>query len=271
MRPVDSRVKDLLEPILRFAGKPETMPRGKQLTEEECMIINEHYRGGKSNREIGRLLGRDEKAIRNYLKRGKASSLTKRTGRKPKIVGREARRVVRLAIVRNLSAQEIAGLLPSTPSKSTVLRVLRSNRYVTYAKRRLTPAIKPHHKKARVAFAERYAGKRVFWRRVLFTDEKKFNLDGPDGFRFYWHDLRAAPKLMSKRVNGGGSVMIWAGVSWHGTTELVFLKGKQNSVKYTETLTSGMLPCLRELGSKLGNLTPIFQHDNMPRGSPRAS
>jgi hypothetical protein len=106
MKSVDSLLKDLLDPSLRFAGKPETMPRSNQLTEEECMKINGQ-----------------------------------------------------LAIVRNLSAQEIAGLLPSKPSKSTVLHVLCSNRYITYAKRKRIPAIKPHHKKARVAFAERYAGR----------------------------------------------------------------------------------------------------------------
>ncbi|KAE8956988.1 hypothetical protein PR001_g31539, partial [Phytophthora rubi] len=165
-------------------------------SEEECAKIITYIKAGRSNRSIAKLIGRNEKAIRNYLKRGKAASVTKRTGRRPKIAGREARRVIRLAIVHNLSAKEISGLLPGLPSKSTVLRVLRSNRYITYAKRKLTPVIKPHHKKARVAFAERHAGKRVFWRRVVFTDEKKFILDGPDGFRFYWHDLRAAPKFM---------------------------------------------------------------------------
>ncbi|POM75975.1 Transposase [Phytophthora palmivora] len=238
------------------------MPRGKQLSREECMKINKLLREGKSNRTVANEIGRSEGTIRNYLKRGKASPVTKRTGRRPKLNDRESRRVVRLAVARNLSASQISSQLPCRPSKSTVLRVLRKHRYITFAKSKLTPTIKPHHKKARVAFAERYRGKRVFWRRVVFTDEKKFNLDGPDGFRYYWHDMRAEPKYMSKRVNGGGSVMIWAGVNWYGNTEIVFLKGKQGASNYTETLRSSLLPYMRELKSKIGDLDPIFQHDN---------
>ena len=52
--------------------------------------------------------------------------------------------------------------------------------------------------------------------RQFFSDEKKFNLDGPDGFRYYWHDLRKEPK--SKRVQGGGNVMAWDAFSSLGNT-----------------------------------------------------
>ena len=108
------------------------------MSEAECTQINAHFRAGTSNRVIEKLIGRDEKTIRNYLKRGKASSAAKRTGRRPKIVGRDARHLVRMAIVKNLSATEIASLFTYRPNKSTVLRVLRSNRFIRFATRKLT-------------------------------------------------------------------------------------------------------------------------------------
>ena len=42
------------------------------------------------------------------------------------------------------------------------------------------------------------------WEAVVFSGEKKFNLDGPDGTQCYWHDLRKEKQLFSKRPFGGG-------------------------------------------------------------------
>ncbi|GBM33808.1 Transposable element Tc3 transposase [Araneus ventricosus] len=49
------------------------------------------------------------------------------------------------------------------------------------------------------------------WDDVIFSDEKKFNLDGPDGFRYFWYDLRKEKEIFSKHTFGGGSVIVWGG------------------------------------------------------------
>ena len=49
---------------------------------------------------------------------------------------------------------------------------------------------------------------------MVFSDEKRFNLDGPDGFSTYWHDLRKEEVVLSRRQNGGGGIMVWGAFSF---------------------------------------------------------
>ena len=71
---------------------------------------------------------------------------------------------------------------------------------------------------------------------MIGSDEKKFNLDGPDGYSYYWADSRKEPLYFRKRQEGGGSVMIWGAIGYYGRTNLVFLEGNINSEKYVQVL-----------------------------------
>lgn len=92
----------------------------------------------------------------------------------------------------------------------------------------------------------------------MWSDEKKFNLDGPDGLAYYWHDLRTEPRYFSKRNFSGGSVMIWAGFSAFGKTTLAFVDGRINSIGYQKILADHLLPYFDRFRAE--NLT--FMHDN---------
>ena len=63
---------------------------------------------------------------------------------------------------------------------------------------------------------------------MMFSDEKKFNLDGLDGSQCYWHDLRMEKQRFSKIPFGGGSVIVWRAFTVFGKADLVVMEGKQN-------------------------------------------
>ena len=58
----------------------------------------------------------------------------------------------------------------------------------------------------------------------------------------YWHDLRKEPIVQQRRQNGGGSVMIWAGISGDRKTNLCCVEGNMNSVDYQRVLRNHFLP-----------------------------
>ena len=58
------------------------------------------------------------------------------------------------------------------------------------------------------------------WQRVIFSDEKKFNLDGHDGINSYWHQVGTDRKVSFSRNFEGGTVMVWKAFSYQGTTPI---------------------------------------------------
>lgn len=94
--------------------------------------------------------------------------------------------------------------------------------------------------------------------KVIFSDEKKFNCDGPDGYNGYWHDLRKEKVNFSKRNFGGGSLMVWGAFSSHGKLTLGFPSTRMDSSEYQEVLETNLEPYRR----KFPRRKFTFQQDN---------
>uniref|UniRef100_A0A914DAA9 Transposase n=1 Tax=Acrobeloides nanus TaxID=290746 RepID=A0A914DAA9_9BILA len=236
------------------------MPRGKVLTEREKGQIDAYRREKKSLHYIARALGRLRDVIRRYMKNPVKYGNIKRKGRKQKLSGRVQRQISRIASNSTKSCVEIKRELGLEVSKSTVRRVLVRNPNLKHQKMNAEPRLLPRHKVARVGFAEKNMARD--WKmnafEVIKSDEKKWNLDGPDGLSGYWRDLRKEPLYFSKRNFGGGSVMVWAGVCYDAKLELQFCSKKVNSAEYTQVLSMSLLPFQRRNRRK----KHIFQQDN---------
>uniref|UniRef100_K3WF75 Transposable element Tc3 transposase n=1 Tax=Globisporangium ultimum (strain ATCC 200006 / CBS 805.95 / DAOM BR144) TaxID=431595 RepID=K3WF75_GLOUD len=73
----------------------------------------------------------------------------------------------------------------------------------------------------------------IEWCQVVFSDEKKWNLDGPNGMRYQWVDLRHPEKLNVRRHSGGVSVMVWGRFVRGKKTALKILEGKQDFANFS--------------------------------------
>lgn len=247
------------------------MPRGPMLTDSERAVAKALNANGVSCRSIAAQMGRSPNVISNFLQDPDGYGTAKHPGRPSKLSNADRRIICRLASNSTLSASQIRSSTNVPVCTRTVLRTINSCGHLQYATMNSAPRMTAAHKERRLEFARRNMAtdwskvsfasviletNKVF--QVIFSDEKKFNLDGPDGFAHYWRDLRKDPILFSKRNFGGGSVMVWASFCAAGTVSIEFISTRMNSSDYQNVLSVNLLPFMR----RHARARYTFQQDN---------
>ncbi len=236
------------------------MPRANQLTESEKKCILDLYKKDCSHREIAKKINRSKTVITNFLKDPLKYGTRKRTGRRRKVDERTKRHILRTASNKSISCAKISQDLNLKLSRWTINRVIKRSKILKKKKKKRSPPLTKLHKDLRLNWGKDHMTWNEEWRKVVWSDEKKFNLDGPDGFSYYWHDLRKEEEIFSCRVQGGGSVMIWASFGWGGKSSICFVDGRMNSNGYREVLKNHLV----DIGNSIGGSDWIFQQDNAP-------
>ena len=234
------------------------MSKGKFLSREERFKIDLLKKNGVTNNEICKEINRSYKVITNYLKLKENYGLKRKTMGNTKISSRDKNRIRSEATENKLSAAQIAHKLDLPIKKRRVQQILHDTQGIVYKKQSKKPPLPESHKSARLEFARLHMAWTAKWRQVVFSDEKKFNLDGPDGYSCYWHDLRKNNPPRMSRNFGGGSVMVWAAFSYTGKTPMCFISTKMNSDRYIELLDNVLIEFMENFMQE----DCIFQQDN---------
>lgn len=161
-------------------------------------------------------------------------------------------------------ANEITASTGISISHTTVKNIYNDNSIFA-----CSPAKKPlltkRHKKLRYEAAQKWLlMEESDVKRIIFSDESKFNLRYSDGKLKVWREPGRAhdQKYVVPTVKfGGGSVMVWACFSYNGVGKLVFIDGTMDAVEYVSIISQNLSVSAREMKLK----SFIFQQDNDPK------
>lgn len=142
-------------------------------------------------------------------------------------------------------------------SKQTVCRTLKYFNY-KYGIPQTQVTLGLNYRRMRINAAKDYICRKIDWNKVIFSDEKRFNLNGCDSF-YSWHN-KGSKRRSLKTILKSPGIMLWGMILPNGTFSYRIMYGKQNSSKYIDILKETLIP-IRKLNM---DSDFIFQQDNCP-------
>lgn len=246
----------------------------KDLSVEERSKIISYHKLKFSVRQISSLTVVKSSTVQDTITRFKNTNSCEslpRSGRPP-LLSQSDKRFLNLCAVRDrrkplsIITEELNIGRKVPVSNSVVNKALHSWHLFGRVSAR-KPLLSLRNIKKRLAFAKKHVKwSRDKWRKVLFTDETKFELFGTKRRLFVRRrpGERFAKECLTPTVkHGGGSIMVWAGICTQGVTKMKRIVGIMDKKMYHSILVHTALP----EGKRLIGKGFVYQEDNDPKHS----
>ena len=219
------------------------MAKQQILNLSEKNKIDVYRSEGYSNRAIAKKIGRSSTVVDNYIKDPEGYGKNCKGRVSLSLSMYEKRKIIRIASTSALSLSKIRAQAGVEASKSSVCRVIKSCEYLKLQKKCLMLLVRKigFNSQETTWYGMQQRGQVNDWRTVVFTDEKKLNLDGPDGYNYYFQDLRNDKRFLNRHHSREVGIMVWGAITYYGTIDLEFQSAKmtcarnrlfRNSVNY---------------------------------------
>lgn len=197
--------------------------------------------------KISEILGVAYSTVR-YIVAKQCPNVTINHGR-PKIINSIERKRMKTAIRslrqkgKKVTASSILKSTSIQASPSTVRRRLSQEKFV-YKLQCKKIILDEKKMKKRIDTISKWIEVGICCKKIIFSDEKVFNLDGPNNFKTW--TSKNDVLFRSKRQAGGGGVMVFGYITYDGNVFLQKIDGTLTSEKYVALLSTFMTALLQD-------------------------
>ena len=233
-------------------------------SEQERDYIRRKYEELGSIRKVSKKCKISAQTVFNIINH-KHNRLDKKLGR-PKVINRREKLRIKKFLRSEINNEKIVNSrkvkenLLLEASVRTIRREIKELGFrYNHNKKKLYLSKK--HCISRVEFAKKHLAETTNFKHIIFSDEKRFTLDGPDNIGSYCdtNDKNGVRPKRIKRQNGGGGVMFLAAISSKGNLKIKEINGTYNSKSYLNDLVNEFIPWCK---SQFEKKDWIWQQDN---------